>query len=130
MKQFLLDTHVFLWWLDDNKKLVESVRATLSDQSSLVHISAVTIWEIAIKAEIGKIQVEIGELVQEIEANSFVELPITARHAQVAGNLPRHHDDPFDRMLIAQAQLEGLVVVTHDAIAAMFQSYGISILPT
>lgn len=127
MKQFLLDTHVFLWWLDDNKKLVESVRATLSDQSSLVHISAVTIWEIAIKAKIGKIQVEIGELVQEIEANSFVELPITARHAHVAGNLPRHHDDPFDRMLIAQAQLEGLVVVTPDA---MFQSYGISILPT
>jgi PIN domain nuclease of toxin-antitoxin system len=87
----------------------------------------VSIWEIAIKSKLDKIEVESEDLVQEITANNFVELPISAQHAKLAGSLPRHHDDPFDRMLIAQAQLEGLIVVTHDR---AFQAYDVSILAT
>ncbi len=67
-----------------------------------------------------------ADLVEEIEANDFVELPMTARHALAAGTLPRHHQDPFDRMLIAQARVEGLTVVTRDP---AFRAYGVAILP-
>ncbi len=76
-------------------------------------MSAASIWEAAIKAALGKLAVE-GDLVAEIAANGFSELPISARHAQVAGKLPRHHDDPFDRLLLAQASVEALVLATAD----------------
>ncbi len=105
----------------------KEARAALTDATSLVHVSAVSIWEIAIKSKLDKIDVESEDLVHEITTNDFVELPISAQYAQLAGSLPRHHDDPFDRMLIAQAQLEGLIVVTHDR---AFQAYDVSILAT
>jgi len=126
MKRLLLDTHAFLWWLDDNPKLGKAAREAIADETSLVHVSAATIWEIAIKAQLGKIDPGTDRIDQEIPANNFVELPISAQHALRAGNLPPHHHDPFDRMLIAQSQVEDLIVVTHDEV---FQSYGIKILP-
>ena len=127
MKRLLLDTHAFLWWLDDNPKLEQEAREAIADNTSLVHVSAVTIWEIAIKAQLGRIDPGTDRIDQEISTNSFVELPISAHHALRAGTLPPHHYDPFDRMLIAQSQIEDLIVVTHDGV---FQSYGIKILPT
>ena len=127
MRRLLLDTHAFLWWLAEDTKLSEEASEAITDTTSLVHVSAVTVWEIAIKANLGKIDLAGADMEYEIAANGFVELPITARHALRAGSLPRHHDDPFDRMLIAQAQLEDLIIITHDK---AFLLYGISSLST
>jgi PIN domain nuclease of toxin-antitoxin system len=123
--RLLLDSHAFLWWLAEDKKLSPEARDAVADPSSIVHVSAATIWELAIKAALGKLDLQGADLVEEIAENDFVELPMTARHSSVAANLPRHHQDPFDRMLIAQAQVEGLTVVTRDP---AFRSYGIAIL--
>ncbi len=123
--KLLLDTHAFLWWLSDDRRLPAAARDAIRDPHTIVHVSAASIWEIAIKAKLGRLAVRDGDLAAEIEANGFAELPITARHAQNAGALPRHHDDPFDRMLIAQARIEDLVVVTHDR---QFSRYGVHIL--
>jgi len=125
--RLLLDTHAFLWWLSNDRKLSTAARDAIREPHAIVHVSAASIWEIAIKAKLGRLDVRDSDLVAEIEANGFAELAITARHAQSAGALPRHHDDPFDRMLIAQAQTEDLVVVTHDP---KFRRYGVRILAT
>ena len=127
MRRLLLDTHAFLWWLGSNPKLTKQAREAIADPTALVHVSAVTIWEIAIKAQLDRLDPGTDRIDQEIPANNFIELPISAHHGLVAGNLPPHHSDPFDRMLIAQAQVENLVVVTHDKI---FASYDIVILRT
>jgi PIN domain nuclease of toxin-antitoxin system len=123
----LLDTHAFLWWLGDDSKLSPAAREVIRDPDALVHVSAASIWEIAIKVKLRRLDVQGSDCTAEIEANGFVELAITARHAQHAGALPRHHDDPFDRMLIAQAQLENLVLITHDR---RLRRYGTPIVAT
>jgi PIN domain nuclease of toxin-antitoxin system len=125
--RLLLDTHAFLWWLSDDRRLSTTARDAIREPHAIVHVSAASIWEIAIKAKLGRLDVRDCDLAAEIEANGFVELAITARHAQSAGGLPRHHDDPFDRMLIAQAQMEDLVLVTHDG---RFRRYGAQVLAT
>ena len=98
----------------------------MADPTSIVHVSAATVWELSIKAALGKLDLDGADLVEEIEANGFVELPMTARHSLAAATLPRHHDDPFDRMLIAQARIEGLTIVTRDP---AFRDYGVGLLP-
>lgn len=123
----LLDSHAFLWWLAEDPKLSAEARQAVADPSSIVHVSAATVWELSIKASLGKLDLDGADLVEEIEANEFVELPMTARHAFAAAVLPGHHQDPFDRMLIAQARLEGLTIVSRDSV---FRDYGIAILPT
>jgi PIN domain nuclease of toxin-antitoxin system len=125
--RLLLDSHVFLWWLAEDPKLSSGARKAMADPSSVIHVSAATVWELSIKAALGKLDLDGADLVEEIEENDFVELAMTARHALAAATLPRHHDDPFDRMLIAQAQVEGLTVVTRDP---AFRAYGVGILPT
>jgi PIN domain nuclease of toxin-antitoxin system len=122
----LLDSHAFLWWLAENPKLSVEARQVVADPSSIVHVSAATIWELSIKAALGKLDLGDADLVEEIQANDFVELPMTARHSLAAGALPRHHEDPFDRMLIAQARIEGLTIITRDP---AFRAYGAAILP-
>lgn len=124
--KLLLDSHAFLWWLVEDPKLTAEARQAMADPGSTVHVSAATVWELSIKATLGKLDLDGADLVEEIEANDFVELPMTARHTLAAGTLPRHHEDPFDRMLIAQSQIEGLTVVTRDP---AFRAYGVSILP-
>jgi PIN domain nuclease of toxin-antitoxin system len=123
----MLDTHAFLWWLSDSPKLKAESRAAIADSWAVVHVSAAAIWEIAIKARLGKIKPGTQHIDQEIALNGFTELAISARHAVAAGNLPPHHDDPFDRMIIAQARTEDLTVVTHDEI---FASYDVPVLWT
>ena len=123
--RLLADTHAYLWWLNDDPKLGSAAREAMADPTAIVYVSAVSIWEISIKVSLGKLDVD-GDPVKEIWANGFVELPITAQHAHHAGNLPRHHDDPFDRMLVAQAQLEGLVLLSRDA---AFSAYPVSVIP-
>jgi PIN domain nuclease of toxin-antitoxin system len=123
--RLLLDTHAYLWWLNDDPKLSDKARQGMADLTAIVYVSAASIWEISIKTQLGKLAID-GDPVKEIWSNGFVELPMTARHADHAGRLPRHHEDPFDRMLIAQAQLEHLVLVSRDA---AFKDYTVSLLP-
>ncbi|GJL63777.1 MAG: twitching motility protein PilT [Nitrospirales bacterium] len=111
--KILLDTHVFLWWMGDHKSLTAKAASTIKEGKNAVYVSAVTAWEISIKKALGKLKAP-DELEEALEANRFLQLPITIQHGLMAGGLPRHHDDPFDRMLIAQAQLENLTIMTHD----------------
>ncbi len=124
--KLLLDSHAFLWWLAEDPKLRAEARQAMADPSSIVYVSAATVWELSIKAALGKLDLDGADLVEEIEENGFVELPMTARHSLAAATLPRHHDDPFDRMLIAQARLEGLTLVTR---GPAFRDYGVGLLP-
>jgi PIN domain nuclease of toxin-antitoxin system len=110
--KLLLDTHALLWWLQDSPHLSKDARTAIKS-AELVHVSAATAWEIGIKTLLGKLKFE-GELEAELAANEFLGLPITLRHAILAAELPPHHWDPFDRMLVAQATLESLTLVTSD----------------
>jgi PIN domain nuclease of toxin-antitoxin system len=123
--RLLLDTHALLWWLADDG-LTDQARDAVADQANLVMVSAVSAWEISIKKALGKLTAP-DDLEQQIDVGGFAPLPITIRHGIAAGELPRHHDDPFDRMLIAQAVDEGLTIVTHDK---HFADYDVAILPT
>lgn len=123
--KLLLDSHAYLWWLDDHPDLSARARSAIADPANVVVVSAASIWEIEIKRSLGRLDAGDADLVGEIAMNRFVELPIEARHAAAAARLPRHHDDPFDRMLIAQAQLEGLICVTRDR---AFSEYGTATL--
>ena len=120
----LLDTHVILWWLTDDPTLAEEIKATL-DHEPDVYVSAATIWEVAIKQAIGKLPEPTG-LPERIRDRGFAELPISSQHAMTAGRLPPIHRDPFDRMLVAQAQHEKLTLVTRDP---RCQKYEVAILP-
>jgi PIN domain nuclease of toxin-antitoxin system len=111
--RLLLDTHVLLWWLADDPSLGEEARAGISDATSSVFVSAATVWEVSIKQALGKLEAP-SDLLRQIELNRFEPLSMTVSHAYTAGALPRHHDDPFDRMLVAQAMMEGLTLLSRD----------------
>ena len=111
--QLLLDTHAFLWWLDDDPQLGPKVRAEIAASDNLVFISAATAWEIAVKRASGKLDA-LGDIVDWITKNDFSDLSIEVEHAIASAELPRHHNDPLDRMLVAQAQIEELTLVACD----------------
>jgi PIN domain nuclease of toxin-antitoxin system len=111
--RLLLDTHVLLWWLADDPALGERAARAIEREPE-VFVSAASVWEIAIKKAIGRLDAP-DDLVETVGASGFLPLPIGLAHADRAGSLPPHHADPFDRMLVAQAQLEGLTLVTADA---------------
>ena len=113
MKRLLLDTHALLWWLSDDAQLGEETRRAISNPRNQVYISAASTWEISIKKTIGKLSAP-DDMDAIVEDEGFDKLPITLFHGEQAGLLPEHHKDPFDRMLIAQAQAEGLIIVTND----------------
>lgn len=125
--KLLLDTHVYLWWLTEERRLTRKARQAISSHRATVYVSAVNIWEAMIKAGLGRLELHGQDLTAEILANGFLELPVSAQHAQAVGQLPLHHRDPFDRLLIAQAHYEGLTLVSHDRI---FAAYGIAVLWT
>ncbi len=111
--KLLLDTHVFLWWLGDHPSLWPRARELITDPKNLVFISAVSTWEIAIKKALGKLDAP-SDLGLAIEYSRFTPLPITITHSLEVENLPPHHQDPFDRLLIAQARVENHRLVTKD----------------
>ena len=119
MMRLLLDTHVFLWAVTANRRLKPSTRELLS-RADAVYVSAASIWEIAIKAQLGKIEADATFLVDAIDNSGFQELPVSAHHAAAAAKLPPHHNDPFDRLLLAQAFLEPLRLVTADSVLAAY----------
>jgi len=124
MKRLLLDTHVLLWWLSDNPSLGARAKEAIMEPRNEVYVSAASIWEITIKRSIGKL-VAPDDMDSIVEEEGMVKLPITLFHGEQAGALPEIHKDPFDRMLIAQAQAEGLVIITADE---LFQQYKIRLL--
>jgi len=120
----LLDTHVLLWWLDASPSLSQTAGEAISDVSNLVFVSAAVVWEIRIKQGLGKIIIP-RDFRRVLEQQPFEKLPVTVDHAHAVGGLPSHHRDPFDRILIAQAKVEGLTIATHDSI---FHQYDVPIL--
>lgn len=118
--RLLLDTHILLWWLQDSRELVREARALIEAPDHLVYVSAASVWEVAIKAAIGKIRIDLAAFDAAVGASMFTPLSIAARHAIAAAQLPPLHRDPFDRMLVAQSQAEGLQIVTHDPVIARY----------
>lgn len=116
----LLDSHAFLWWIDGSRALAPAAFEAVIDPTSVVAVSAASVWELSIKRGIEKLRTS-GAFEEEISVHGFVPLPITVEHAERAGGLPLHHKDPFDRMLVAQAQAEDLVLVTRDPAIAAYE---------
>lgn len=111
----LLDTHVLLWCLRGDRRLDRKTAALLRSPATDVFFSAASVWELAIKASLGKFRGELDELLGALAAEGFTELPVAARHAVEVSSLPFHHRDPFDRLLVAQGRVEGLRLYTDDA---------------
>lgn len=123
--KLLLDTHAVLWWQTDSRKLKPAARKAIAT-ASLVWVSSVTASEVAIKISQGRLRV--NEPVRiAVGADDFMELPLTIQHAEELQRLAFHHTDPFDRMLIAQARVEGATIVTHDR---AFEPYGVPVIWT
>ena len=122
--RLLLDTSVFLWWLEDPRQIADQARGPIEDGNVDVAVSAASAFEIRTKVAVGKLGFD-GDISAEIEREGFVELEITVAHAVAAGALPLVHRDPFDRLLIGQAQVERLTLVTRDE---TFAQYGVPVL--
>lgn len=121
----LIDTHVLLWALDDDPLLSSAARAAITDGRNLVFVSAATAWEIVIKKALGKLRAPTESYLDELRRHRFTPLDITTPHALAVETLPLHHTDPFDRLLVAQAQVEKLTLVTRDA---RLQAYAVPII--
>jgi PIN domain nuclease of toxin-antitoxin system len=112
--RILLDTHIYLWHVSDSNLLTDKARSIILDADS-IYISSATLWEIAIKVKLGKLSSDLNELIETLRDSGFQELPVESRHAVQIAKLPLLHGDPFDRMLIAQAMVEQLHLVTADS---------------
>ena len=119
---FLLDSHAFLWFVAADKQLPETVKDKIEDINQSVFLSAASLWEITIKHQIGKLDLDITlqELFDFADRNQIEIVPITYEHLLALSRLPNHHNDPFDRLIIAQAIAEDLVVITRDK---LFKKY-------
>ena len=113
----LLDTHVFLWWISDDRRLSSWVRTIIGDGNNRLFLSAASGWEIAIKAKLGRLKLPKSLetfVAEQLALNAIESLPVQMSHALHVYTLPVHHRDPFDRLLVAQAQLENLPILTAD----------------
>jgi PIN domain nuclease of toxin-antitoxin system len=123
--RLLLDTHAFLWWLDGDRRLSLKSRRLIADETNVVLVSAASAWEITTKARLGKLpgaRAVAADVAGSVASQGFAPLDITVIHAQRAGALAGEHRDPFDRMLIAQTQLEDVSIVSDDHV---FDAYGV-----
>jgi PIN domain nuclease of toxin-antitoxin system len=111
--KFLLDTHLLLWWLSNSPLLPAQAHRLIGDPNNTIFVSAVSLWEIWLKSSLGKLRVPAG-FARKLAAEPFEDLPLRAEHTPAVGMLEWHHRDPFDRMLIAQATCENLVLLTAD----------------
>lgn len=117
--RLLLDTHIFLWAATGSRRLKAPAKR-LIESADAVYVSAASIWEVAIKARLGKIEADADDLLEAIESSGFIELPISAAHAAGVAQLEPHHQDPFDRLLVAQARAEPLRLLTADEMLAPY----------
>ena len=122
--RLLIDTHILLWWDRQLRSLSRPLRGAIEDEANEIFVSAASIWEIAIKRATGKLNFH-RSIVGAVSALGFEILAVTGSHAEYAGGLPRHHDDPFDRLIIAQVYLEGMILGTQDR---LMRPYGIATL--
>ena len=118
----LLDTHVLIWW-DEGRRIAAEARHAI-EQADAVYVSAASAWEVAIKTALGRLR-PIRTIEEAASDSGFLELPVTFRHAERVTGLPPHHRDPFDRMLVAQAAVEELTMVTRDPV---FARYGVALI--
>ena len=123
--RLLLDTHVVLWWWANDKRLALTAKDAIA-AASLVFVSAASAWEVAIKSALGRVRLP-QSFDDGVQQSGFIELPVTFNHAAATEFLPTHHSDPFDRMLLAQAKVDRLVIITHDR---QFEPYGQAIIWT
>ena len=123
--RLLLDTHAALWFFGDPSGLSDEAREAIVDRENLAYLSAASVWEWALKRSRGKVSMPI-EITEAAERASLLELPVTWSHGTTAASLPRLHGDPFDRMLVAQALVEDLVLVTRDPLVTQ---YDVATLP-
>jgi PIN domain nuclease of toxin-antitoxin system len=125
IKFYLLDTHVFLWWIFDDPKLSKHAREVIAEPDSRIFVSSMSAWEISIKYHLGKLP-HVGNLVKDlplhVRRERFEILPISLEHAIAAGALDGKHKDPFDRMLIAQARIEDLTIISNDKILKKYKT--------
>ncbi|HAA33827.1 MAG TPA: PIN domain nuclease [Firmicutes bacterium] len=113
----LLDTHVFLWWITDSPKLSSRAREIISDGGNTLYLSAASGWEMVVKARLGKLELPgnpVAFIFEQLSANDIIELPVRMNHTLHVYSLPPHHRDPFDRLLVSQAQLEILPIISAD----------------
>lgn len=115
----LLDTHVLLWWLMEPSRLAPAARGAIADGANLVFVSAASVWEMEIKARLGKLQIP-DDLDDQMKRERFMELPVRMAHARESSALPLLHRDPFDRMLVAQSRAESLTLVTTDPLVLAY----------
>ena len=123
--RLLLDTHAFLWWKENNPRLSLPAREAIAT-ADMVFVSAASAWEVAIKSSLGKVRLP-RPFSEGVEDSGFLELPIRFQHAAAVELLPPHHADPFDRMLLAQAVVEKLVIISHDR---ALEPYGAAVIWT
>lgn len=118
--RLLLDTHVLVWCLSGDRKLPPATADLIRDPETDVYFSAASIWEVAIKSALGKMRADANAMLKNLVDEGFKELPVMARHTVATVTLPRHHRDPFDRLLVAQSRLESLRLLTDDRIVALY----------
>lgn len=118
--KILLDTHILLWWMAGDRRLQARARAPIEDPTNRIFVSMASLWETAIKFGLRRVIADPEELRDAAERDGFSLLPIEARHCTAVARLPQHHSDPFDRMLVAQALVEPLRLITHDAQLARY----------
>ncbi|MFP4083933.1 MAG: type II toxin-antitoxin system VapC family toxin [Desulfonatronovibrio sp.] len=116
---FLLDTHVLIWALENNPALSDSAVSSITSGENMIFVSSVSVWEIGIKRSLGKLNAP-DNLQEELKLHRFTHLNITHEHADLAARLPLIHKDPFDRMLVAQAIVENLRIITRDEQISMY----------
>ena len=123
MKSLLLDTEALIWWDANDPRLGGRARHSIQEAAD-VYVSAASAWEIVIKVALGKLRTK-RRPAQAVEDGGFLPLPVTFEHAEAVGRLPPHHNDPFDRLILAAALVEGLAIVTSDD---RFLQYGVSVI--
>ncbi|MFZ3064539.1 MAG: type II toxin-antitoxin system VapC family toxin [Nitrospirota bacterium] len=124
----LLDTHVFLWWVMDDERLTPYIRDFISDEGNDLFLSSTSCWEIAIKTKMGRLKLPGNPekfIPDQMIANNITGLPIQSFHALHVYNLPDHHRDPFDRILVAQASIERIPIITSDP---LFADYDVKLI--
>lgn len=118
--RFLLDTHAILWWLSDDRRLGEQARDIIENPANDIAVSVASLWEIVVKVRVGKLQADISEVIRALETEAFDFLAIQPVHLQRLAELPLHHRDPFDHLLIAQSIAENATFMTEDQHASLY----------